>query len=143
MVPDVAHIDVGVPRAMEPVQTFDRERVMAAIERCGRDRLAQTSKRLSERRLVARRLCAMSISIAASLGVAACILVAGCSDNDDRATPAAAAETAPMLPGTRGAPTLDTKTPAGAQRFETSLPSAAPERDAQGPLLPPVMHSAD
>jgi hypothetical protein len=129
---------------MEPVQTFDRERVMAAIERCcGRGRLASASKRLSERQLVARRHRAISIAIAASIGVAACILVAGCSGHDERTTPAAAAETAPMLPGTRGARPLDTEAPAGAQRFDTASPALEPERDAQGPLLPPVMHSAD
>jgi hypothetical protein len=126
---------------MEPVQTFDKERVMAAIERRGWGRGASASKRLSERRFVARRI--RAISLAASVGVAACILVAGCSGHDDRTTPAAAAETAPMLPGTRGARPLDTEAPAGAQRFETASPPPAPERDAQGPLLPPVMHSAD
>jgi len=132
---------------MEPVQTFDRERVMAAIERRGQDWLASASKRLSGQRFAARRIRAisisMSMSIAALIGVAACILVAGCSGHDDRATPAAAAETAPMLPGTRGARALDAEAPAGAQRFETASPPPEPEREAQGPLLQPVMHSAD
>jgi hypothetical protein len=121
------------------------ERSMASIERCGHGRLASASKRLSERRFVARRIRAMPIALpfAASIGIAACILVAGCSGNDDRAMPAASADAAPMLPGTRGARSLDTEAPAGAQRFDTASPAPAPERDAQGPLLPPVMHSAD
>lgn len=114
---------------------------MAAIERGECRRLASASKRLSERRFVVRRIRALPIAV--SIGVAACILVAGCGGNDDRATPAAAAETAPMLPGTRGVRSLDSEPPAGAQRFETASPASAPERDAQGPLLPPVMHSAD
>ena len=130
---------------------------MAAIERRGQDWLASASKRLSGQRFAARRIRAisisisismsmsmsMSMSIAALIGVAACILVAGCSGHDDRATPAAAAETAPMLPGTRGARALDAEAPAGAQRFETASPPPEPEREAQGPLLQPVMHSAD
>ena len=117
---------------------------MAAIERGGYGWLASASKRLSERRLIARRIRAapMAWPFAASIGVPACILVAGCSGNDDRPTPAASAETAPMLPGTRGARSLGAVAPPGAQRFDTA-PAPVPERDAQGPLLPPVMHSAD
>jgi len=124
---------------MEPVQTFDMERFMAAIEQCRRDELASRSKRLSAQRLGAVPIHALPI--AASIVVAACILVAGCSGDDDRTTPTAAAETAPMLPGTRAAGEARAELGAGAQKFETASP--ARERDAQGPLLPPVMHSAD
>jgi hypothetical protein len=126
---------------MEPVQTFDMEHFMAAIERRRRDARASRSKRLSGQRFAALPLHALSM--AAPTVVAACILVAGCSGDDDRTAPAAAAaaEATPMLPGTRGPGEAKAGLGAGAQRFETVSP--APERDAQAPLLPPVMHSVD
>jgi hypothetical protein len=77
-------------------------------------------------------------AVAALTGFIACILVAGCSGNDDRAGAAQASQPAPVLPGTRGA-RADAAT--GAQRFETASPVR--QRDALGPLLQPVMHSAD
>lgn len=54
---------------------------------------------------------------------------------------ARAADSTPMLPGTRGARSAQANAGGQAQGFDTSGVSPAP--GAPGALLPPVMHTAD
>jgi hypothetical protein len=54
---------------------------------------------------------------------------------------ARAADSTPVLPGTRGAFSAQAHAGGKAQGFDTS--GGSPEPGAPGALLPPVMHTAD
>lgn len=99
-----------------------------------------TSRASSSKRLTPGRRPAMVL--AAIAGVLACALAAGCGRDGDRVERAQAADSTPMLPGTRGALSPAQASGGGkAQGFDTV--GGSPEAGASGALLPPVMHSAD
>lgn len=110
---------------------------MALIERVSRVGPPSRSKRLSRGSPLALRGRMLLAAVAAGT---ACVLAAGCDGGHDALdAKAPAADTAPMLPGTR-----DVAAPAAsghAQRFDTA--DGAPTHAASDALLPPVMHTAD
>lgn len=119
------------------------------IDLVSRRGLALRGKRLSHELGVSlrRAVCIGSAFAAALSGALACLLVTGCEGGDGgdgRAGQPLAADTAPMLPGTRGtgASSPEPGKNAGAQQFDTSGGTLA-ARDPNGPLLPPVMHTAE
>jgi hypothetical protein len=119
-------------------RVFDEEHRVAMIERRSRVDRPARGKRLV-RGLPPLAAWGRTMRAAMAAGIV-CALAAGCDGgHDDADARLHAADTTPMLPGTRGAATQAARV--GAQRFDTSDGTHA--HAASDALLPPVMHTAD